>query len=298
MRFARHETFHFREGWLTKGFRKIESEGFKDLFSRPDAMELLGIGNNMVRSLRYWMQATGLTQEPKKGKKTQELTDFGRKIYELDRYLEEEVTLWLLHYKLASSKEMATTWFWFFNVFGHREFDEEIFIGELETYLKEAGEEIARGSLKKDFDCLINTYLNSSEFNANPENNIGCPLQELGIIELIDSKRKLYRVTKRDLLRLPKEVFLYGIIDFSEQKNSKELSIDSLLNDEGSIGKIFTLGLGDLIAVLESLQSEGYLRFSRTAGLNLITLTIEDESLQVLDNILYQAKDRGYCHEL
>ena len=60
MRFARHETFHLREGWLTKGLRKVIAEGLPDIFLRKDAIEHLGIGSNMVRSLRFWMQATGV----------------------------------------------------------------------------------------------------------------------------------------------------------------------------------------------------------------------------------------------
>ena len=53
--FARHETFHPRHGWVKKGF----DEACKDpnVFLRDDAPVVLGVGKNMVRSIRYWCSA-------------------------------------------------------------------------------------------------------------------------------------------------------------------------------------------------------------------------------------------------
>ena len=42
---------------------------FTDKNDNP--MDVLGIGANMVKSLRYWLQAVGLTKEPKTGRKDQ-----------------------------------------------------------------------------------------------------------------------------------------------------------------------------------------------------------------------------------
>lgn len=295
MRFARHETFHFREGWLSKGFRKIKTEGKQDIFQRKEAMEELGIGNNMVKSLRYWMQATQLTKEEQgAGKKKQDLTEFGEVIYEYDRYIEEEATLWLLHHQLVTNQHMATTWYWFFNLFDLKEFDETIFISELKSYIEEQGEDIASGSLKKDFDCLINTYLkpyNSSEIN--PENNLGCPLQELGLIEISDPKEKTYRLTRRNLKEMPLDLFWFCLKSFMEQADKgTEVSIDSVLTEEKSLGKVFNLGLGETIQVLEALQNEGYIFMSKTAGLNYISLRKIEDKWNILKR-LYESKMGG-----
>jgi len=296
MRFARHETFHFREGWLTKGLRKLELEGLTDVFQRKDSMEELGIGSNMVKSLRYWMQATSLTKERGAGKKQQCLTNFGEVIYQYDRYLEQEITLWLIHYHLATNKEMATAWYWFFNIFDHKEFDEEMFISELKYYISEADEEIAVGSLKKDFDCLISTYLLSNDITYNPENNMGCPLQELGLVELIDNKRKRYRLTKRNVLNMPSELFLYGIFNYMKETGQDELSIDSLLNDKKSIGQIFVLGFSELIHILEILQAQGHIRVQKTAGLNRVTMLIHSDPLDIIKSY-YQSEIGVYENE-
>lgn len=283
MRFARHETFHIREGWLTKGLRKIQTEGMNDIFQRKDAMEQLGIGSNMVKSLRYWMQATALSEE-KKGKKGQQLTEFGQLIYEYDRYFEEEFTLWLLHYLLCTNKEMATTWYWFFNIFRYREFDEDVFLSELELWVSEQGQSVAISSLKKDFDCLINTYLyNKENNNLDPEDNLSSPLQELGIIEILDPKSKKYRITRRSVQTMPKELFLFAILHFMRKKNLENaVSIEALLNEPESIGRVFSLNWGELIQVLDLLQAEEFIYITKTAGLNNVSIKIKDAPIEIL----------------
>ncbi|MGB3507947.1 MAG: DUF4007 family protein [Microcoleaceae cyanobacterium] len=50
--FARHETFHQRFGWLKKGFDAAQNN--PEVFLKEDATVHLGVGKNMVRSIRYW----------------------------------------------------------------------------------------------------------------------------------------------------------------------------------------------------------------------------------------------------
>src|ERR1700694_4954634 len=116
MPFAKHESFYIREGWLFKGLRAVERD--EAIFVAPDASERLGLGKNMVRSLRFWMQATGLSQEKTGNRvRVQELTALGKRILVSDPYLELEGTLWLIHHQLLSSDHLATAWYWFFNHF-------------------------------------------------------------------------------------------------------------------------------------------------------------------------------------
>lgn len=293
MKFARHETFPFREGWMAKVFRKI-SEGQHDVFTRDDAIEQLGIGSNMVRSLRFWMQATGLTFENKAIGKGQYLTnDFGRIIFECDRYLELEASLWLLHYQLVHNPDWATTWYWFFNVFRHSEFDEEMFLSELSRWVADQGEDVADGSLKRDYDCLLNMYAKNDGKNIEPEDNTGCPLQELGMIEPLDARSKTYRLTRRNVAAIPSDIFLYMIVDYVENNGGgRQVSIEELYDTPGSIGRVLALNYGDTISVLERLQNEEKLRITRTAGLNQVALESTHSASQLL-RAYYQAQSQG-----
>lgn len=52
---ARHETFHPRFGWLKKGFDRASQNA--RVFLADDATVTLGVGKDMVRSIRYWCAA-------------------------------------------------------------------------------------------------------------------------------------------------------------------------------------------------------------------------------------------------
>ena len=58
--FARHETFHPRFGWLKKGFDQAAKD--PTIFLQDDATVRLGVGKNMVRSIRYWCSAFKLLE--------------------------------------------------------------------------------------------------------------------------------------------------------------------------------------------------------------------------------------------
>lgn len=80
MKFRAHDTFFIRKGWLSKGMRCVAKK--PDVFISHDEnpMDVLGIGANMVKALRYWLQAVGLTVEPAKGKRVQLFTELGKRI--------------------------------------------------------------------------------------------------------------------------------------------------------------------------------------------------------------------------
>ena len=161
MKFRAHDTFFIRKGWLSKGMKYVHNRA--DVFVSRDEnpTDVLGIGTNMVKALRYWLQAVGVTQEPAIGRRVQTFTELGNQIYEHDRYIEELGTLHLLHYKLASNKEEATAWYFFFNEFKMTEFTKEDFVSALQSYVLMSDEDIsvALRSLNDDFACIVNTYL-------------------------------------------------------------------------------------------------------------------------------------------
>lgn len=111
IRLQGHEKFALRDGWLTKGLSIIDKR--PDAFLGSEGPDLFGIGNNMVKSLRYWMKAFKLIEEnPGAGAK---LSELGKIILQNDVYLEKNFTLWILHSQIAKNIAEATTWYMFFN---------------------------------------------------------------------------------------------------------------------------------------------------------------------------------------
>ena len=83
-RFKGHESFILREGWLNKGMREVRNDPF--VFSQNYGADVLGVGPNMAKAIRYWMRTCGLLDE--RGKQGVFLSKLGEQIWEYDKYLE------------------------------------------------------------------------------------------------------------------------------------------------------------------------------------------------------------------
>ena len=273
MRFRAHETFFIRKGWLSKGIKNVVADSAVFMGNSGNPMDVLGIGSNMVKSLRYWLQTVGLTTEPAYGKKEQSLTDFGKLVKQYDPYIEELGTLWLLHYHLAKNLNDATSWYFFFNEFKLMEFDKDDFVRQLSAFLRMQNEEVSERSLEDDYNCIINTYLSRMKSNpekVQPESNIDCPLGELGLIDISNKKNKIYRKVS------PKKETIHPLVVFAviidQACGAKEIKISSLQNDKLNIGKIFNLDIISLTSILYELELLGFLKVVRTAGLDIIKI--------------------------
>lgn len=278
MKFRAHETFFIRKGWLSKGMRCVSTK--PNVFTAHDEnpMDVLGIGANMVKSLRYWIQAVGITEEPKTGIRTQHFTDFGKLIYEHDKYIEELGTLYLLQYKLASQKDEATAWYFFFNEFTMSEFSREDFVDALQKHIKmrDNENEYAIRSLNEDFQCIINTYLPRYKTNptkVSPENNIDCPFGELGLVDILNKRKKTYKKSTPSCEMLNPYVILAVIVDNAAGR--KEINLNELLTAPNNIGKVFNLDSITMLDVLYRIEKKGLIKITRTAGLDVINIMEE-----------------------
>ena len=275
MKFRAHDTFFIRKGWLSKGMRCVAKK--PDVFVAHDEnpMDVLGIGANMVKSLRYWLQAVGITEEPTKGKRSQRFTKLGELILEHDAYIEELGTLYLLQYRLASQENDATAWYFFFNEFSLSEFSREDFVTALQKYIKmrDGDIEVALRSLNDDFQCIINTYLPRYKTNparVSPENNIDCPLGELGLIDILNKRKKTFKKSIPSKDTLNPYVVLAVIVD--NAKGRREIGLNELLTAPKNIGKVFNLDSITMLDLLYQIEKNGLIRINRTAGLDVITI--------------------------
>lgn len=282
MPFAKHETFHIREGWLSKGMTAIKGAEEKGelptIFLDKDAPEKLGIGRNMVRSLRFWMQATGLAEERLEDRKrTQRLTSFGEQVWAHDRYLEDDVTLWLIHYHLVCSQTQATTWYWFFNHFSPVTFDENECLDALGQWviIMQPEQKVAESSQKKDVDCLLKTYLPDGR-RRTPENLMESPLARLGILaKLNDGPKGRYRWERLLPGHLDPLVLLYVLLDRQAHSEITQVSLGQVLREPMNAGRVLnltTVVLTDLLAELNRDYPDLQVQFVRTAGLDQLSL--------------------------
>ena len=224
-----------------------------------------------------------MTVEPKSGYREQSFTEFGKTIFEYDRYIEEMGTLYLLQYKLATNIEEATAWYFFFNEFYVSEFTKDDFINALQNYVVLNGEKVSIRSLNDDFSCIINTYLPKSKTTSSensPENNIDCPFGELGLIDVLGKTRLangktevLYKKSLPYVEGLDPWIILAIIVDQANGRTT--ISLNELLNGKCNIGRIFNLDSINMLDVLHKVEKTGEIKIIRTAGLDIIKINTE-----------------------
>jgi len=269
--FSGHETFPFRYPWLKKGYDAVAADG--SVFTRDDAITTLGVGKNMVRSIRHWCLAAGILEESdKEGLRASELGKLILADDGLDPYLEDPASLWLIHWQIASNRSRATTWFWTFSHFHEPEFTREALGSALFNWTQALpGKLVAESSVKRDVEVFLRTYVPSRHSKGNlAEDSLDCPLIELGlIVQTMGSQ--LYRFRRGLQQSLPDGVLLYSVLEFWNEFNpiSNTLSIQDLAKQPASPGRIFKIDESSLVERLEGIEklTGGGVSFGETAGI-------------------------------
>ena len=156
--FGRNESFPLRFGWIAKGLKALNDN--PRIFNREDATVILGVGKNMVASIRYWLQATGVAVRNGKTNAL-EPTPMGQVAFGDggDPYLEDEGTIWLLHWLLATNPDHATAIYWFFNHFHKPRFTGVEVATALTDFVRhEVSSKVAATTLKRDAQLVLRMY--------------------------------------------------------------------------------------------------------------------------------------------
>lgn len=271
-----HEKFLLREGWINKAL--ITLPNIPDAFTRKDAPDIFGIGSNMVKSLRYWMRAFGLTQE--KGSAGIQLTEMGEIIAKYDPYLEKYFTLWIMHSFIAKNKEDATTWFMYFNHCDESDLEKneiyKILLREVTKYAE--GRKFSEKSLSSDIDVLLNMY-SKNKTNEDPEEKNISPFSQLALIKNVDGKYVRKHPDKRkfsELLILYELVLMMG--------DSESISIEDAIYRENGLASIYNLTSVMANDYFDRLDAAGYIRVNRTAGIDMIYLVKKIKAVEILEN--------------
>ena len=294
-KFAGHEPFSLRYGWPKKAVDATAADPL--VFTRDEAVIALGVGKNMVRSIRHWGLMTGILEETpeqanNRGRHIRP-SALGTLLFEakgLDPYLEEPGTLWLLHWNLASRSDGPTTWYWAFNHFPEAEFTKERLIASLQDISQQADwTRVAENSLKRDVDCFIRTYVPSRASKTLVlEDSLDSPLAELELIQEIEGGR-VYAFNRGEHSSLPLAVFAYALVDYwqTSAPHREALSFDELAFQPGSPGRVFKLSENAVSDYLESLETftDRALGYDVTAGLRQVYRRSQLDPLELLQRL-------------
>ena len=273
-RFSGHDTFHCKQQWLLKGFNNPNFTNVsKSIIS-------LGVGKNMVSSVKYWLEAFGITNE-------NNLTDFSNLIFSpeigLDRYLENEGTLWMLQYKLCQKKYASIFHLLFTEYFEDKvnyDFNEEKVIKFILNRLEINGDKsISENTLSNDFKVFIRTYLSSSKDIKNIEEEFNAPLLELNLIEKIENHKYVLNKINRSI---PLEILGYCILDMTQEQNSTSLKLEEIKRSIGNYFCITNECLEDLLSQLNEVSNV----FVYTDHAGIATLDIKQNTIELREELL------------
>lgn len=282
--FGRHETFPLRFGWVTKGLEAIHE--YPDVFSRDDATVILGVGKNMVTSIKYWLLAAQIVQIDAETKRLNPTT-IAKIVFSEhgDPYLEDEATIWLLHWLMATNPSKATAIYWFFNHFHKRNFDSADVVTGLTDFVKqEFVTRVSQTTLKRDSQLVLRMYTKTS---SNPrisiEDSMDSPLSLLFLLQRNDSRT--WRSSPSDRSELPLEIFAFAVAQLFEYNEVRQIAVTDLLysaKNHCAPGAVFRLTEDSLIEKLERLCAthSRFLQLNRTAG---VFQLYKLESLNSLD---------------
>lgn len=271
--FSGHESFTCKTLWLKKGYDFIRNG---NSFNSPNAVVQLGVGKNMVASIRFWMRAFGLTKNdiPK------DIADY---IFDSttgkDPFMEDLGTLWLLHFLLVSTEEATLYNLLFTQLQRERKyFDRQHVINFVKRVMTEDGKQSQynENTVKKDIGTLLLNYVLPSK--AKALDDYSALLIDLDLIRM-DADGKSYLFNIEGKRQLPWQIFLYAVLTMKGEDNT--VSYDLLQE----IGLMFCMNDMEVIEMCKIIEAHHIddLRYSDTAGIRQLQFINEINSEAVLN---------------
>jgi hypothetical protein len=270
--FGRHETFALRYSWLTKGFQAFEKD--HAIFSSDESTIELGVGKNMVNAIKYWLRATTMLEDLGEGLVA---TPIGEAIFSeggWDPYLEDEATIWLIHWLLETNFELASAWYWFFNCFHKSEFTNEEASEALVDFVRiNLTNKHSERTVKQEIAMILRMYTPPRiNVKAQIEDGLDAPLTSLKLVMAAEGSH-LYRSFASQQPNLPISVIGYAINEVFNHRQVDILPISDLMYGQKygiAIGSVFRLTESALLAKLENLVKAypAVFQINETAGIN------------------------------
>jgi len=282
--FSGHDSFQCRQFWLKKGYDFVSSNRN---FNNDSAVVALGVGKNMVAAIRYWLRAFAITDNQ------DAITPFGFELLSnngLDPFLEDDGSLWLLHYHLVKNA-YASIYGIIFNEFRREkiEFNRESFLAFMKRKAEvEKGINFNENTFGEDFVVFRKLYV-PSKFDKGSEDDLSGLLSELGLVGRIeketDEKKRteFFMIENAERNEIPVEIFLYSILD--NEQYGLSISLNSLEQDPNSPGSVFAMNrLGIVQKIKEAESKYRWLTYNDNAGVKELQLKEKPKPFTILAN--------------
>ena len=266
----KHGSFYLRSGWGTKIIQAVEADNM--IFSpanEQEAVDRIGLGRVMIKALRYWADASGLTTEEKvQGGIAERRTDLFDLLEANDRYFQKPGSLLLLHRNIALNEENATAWYWAFNEFDKQAFTKEEFVDGLHYFLAVNEMSIKKATVDKEFNCFKNTYLAEKKFDIKTvmDEDTYPFFGSLHLLRINEDKK--FEKTYLTKAEMPLHILIYAIAkDNPEESGHRgQVSIDKIMEEKRQGGKYFPMRYSKLIDMLLEAENKKLLTLNNNFG--------------------------------
>ena len=273
--FKASQSFVLRDGWIQKAFIEMKQHPGVNVFSKKDGVVYLGVGSNMVTSIKYWLDASGVIEQTPR--KISELSELGSLIDKYDPFLESSLSWQLIHTQLARNFESAPLFWILFNVLSASEsFTKESFVEDTLSYLESRGITANQQYIEDDFGVLVRSYISAGK--SDPEDNMDCPLSTLALLK--QTGRGQFRKAAMPLEMLDPRVVFYLTKSIIGKKDSA--TFDDIVSMKEGPCKVFNLDRTTLMSIFMALDNMGLVKVTRTAGLNTIYFNRKNYRLKEL----------------
>jgi hypothetical protein len=294
-RFSGHESFVCRYGWLPKAYHAVAADA--DLLRDEErAMHTLGIGRNMLKSLQFWCEATGVLI-PVAGKGHLP-GPVGRMLLDpehgWDPHLESQESLWLLHWRLCSGAGLAA----WSEVFGEgrlMRFDRQRLIASLSQRAEAASRPLAASTLEQHASIFLQSYFQAER---SGDDTSWSPLQDLSLLRAVKEEdgRIIFNTDLRSPIGLSLRVFAIALVAFVDnEQGATSVDFHRLLKGAYSPGVVFRLDEHQLRTFVENVTQgplRGAMRFVDTSDTQSVVL----QRKHVPQNYLLTAHEEEAAH--
>lgn len=270
--FSGHESFYCKSLWLKKGYDYLMND---KSFSDIDSVAELGVGKNMVASIRFWLKSFGLTVADVP---TQIANYLFHNENGKDAFTEDVNTIWLLHYHLVSSN-IASIYSLLFLEFQRekKEFDRD----NLHSFIKrkcsvpEQKNVYNENSVKKDIQVLLRNYVSPTDLKSIED--FSALLLPLGLIKLRGNDTYYFNETSGE--DIDKYIILYSILD--RKGSDMTVSFDVILE----LSLLFCIPITKFISIVKQIESEynGSIVYTDNSGIKNIHFIDDIDKFEVLD---------------
>ncbi len=290
-RFSGHETFACRFAWLPRAVRLIARDE-KALSDDERAILELGLGKNMVRALRFWLEAFDVASS--KGG-SWALLSFGDAIFGargLDKYIERAETQWLLHWQLSTAVENPL--FAWRHILYRRmrpDFTRSELLAEMRVEGERLGYEHSEVTLLQHADVFIHSYAGSLN-PASPEDALDGPLVDLGLLRRLGRRRggadriePVFSLARIPIREVGSAVVDYAIASYwqSRRRGESAVTFRDLAHGDGSPGATLRLEAEDLRDHLE--RSTGLWSYRPSGDAGSVTAVIRPDPEALLAKV-------------